>query len=335
MKNLTQIKKAYSIIKPKSTVLPILECVLVMNDQLTITDLNTSVIFKNIGIGLNFVQDAKEFINVCGFVGNPVFKQDGPKLCVDTETESYSYRFEPIDNFPKIVFDGVNYIGKLNKEDCERIRRAVTVISKDELRPAMCAVCIKDGFIMATDAHSAIFERSDFTYSQQILIGKKSADLMALFPNGGYRISVSASRLVIENDDMIIIQRVDDNKFPDLLSIVPKEQPIEMKVDKNELKIAVKKALSCAGSAMHAVVFNVNSRLTLSSEDLMYDRAYKRQMSCNHTGADIEIGFNARMILKLIDSIKTPELSFKMTNASSCCVINENALQMPVMLNKY
>lgn len=334
MKNLIQIKKAASILKPKSTVLPIIECVLIMGNRLTITDLNTSIIFKDIGIDFDFVQDAKEFINVHTFINNPILKKDGEKLSVTGNDESLTYRCEDIGNFPKITFDDVVSIGTLGANDCSRIKRALTVISKDELRPAMCAVAIKDGYIMATDAHSAIFEKSDFAYSKQILIGKKCADLMSIWSKSGYAVSLSDSRLVLENEDVIIIQRIDDNNFPDLLAILPKESPIEMIAEKKDIEIAVKKALSCASSINNIIVFNVNGQLSLSSEDTMRDRSYKRQMSCTHTGENIEIGFNAKMLLKLIDTIKVPELILKMTSSNKLCIINDSSLLMPVMLSR-
>lgn len=336
MKNLTLIKKAVNIIKPGSTVLPILGCVLVMDDNLTITDLNTSIIFKSVGIPLNFVQDAKEFVATCGFISNPVFEKANGKLTVSgNDGEVFTYRSEDEMSFPKIEAKDVEPIGTLSVKDCGLIKRALTVVGRDELRPAMCCVAVKAGFVMATDAHCAIFERTEFANTSQVLIGKKAARLMGLFTKSEFKLSASETHLLFENEHVKIIQRVDDNKFPDLLAILPTFCPIEMSVDRSEFVDALKKAGTCANHTTRAVTLGINSRLTISSEDIVDDKAYKRQISCKHTGENITIALNARMLLNIISTITTTEIKFGIIAPNRTVLINESAIQMPVILNQH
>lgn len=330
MKNFDYIKKAFSVLKPKSTILPILECVCVLDNRLMITDLNTSIIFKDVDLAINFVQNGTDFIKACGFIANPKFEVNGQKLTISSDDETFTFSGEDTDNFPKIQYDGVVAVGKIGAKDCKLIQRALSVISRDELRPALCMVAVKDGYIMASDGHSAIFEKSEFANSKTILVGKKCAKLLDIFEDDGFSVSLSETRLVFENDIAIIVQRVDDNHFPDLMAIVPKECPISVSVAKKEFYATLKKALLCAPSMMYTVVFNVNGRLTISSEDHTYGMAYKRQISCEHTGDNIKVGFNAKMLLNLISTIKTKEINLNLTESSRACVINKNSLLMPV-----
>jgi DNA polymerase-3 subunit beta len=335
MKNFNLIKKAFAILSPKSTVLPILECVLVKDDTLTITDLNTTIVFKGVGINLDFVQYGKDFIKACGFIENPIFTKNGDKLNISGNEETFTYRIQDVGDFPKIEASDSVFAGNFSAKDGLLIQRALSVVGRDELRPALCTVAVKDGFIMATDGHCAIYEKSDFAYSKQILIGKKSARLMGIFTNSEFTLSLSETRIKIENQDVIIIQRIDDNRFPDLLGILPKEQPIEMTVDKKEFMAALKKAQSCSSTFTRAVILGVNGRLMVSSEDNIHDRAYKRQISCGHIGENIEIGLNVNMLMNIIGTVKAHELKFNISAVDKPVVINGNALQMPINLNNY
>jgi DNA polymerase-3 subunit beta len=197
----------------------------------------------------------------------------------------------------------------------------------------MMMVAITNGHIMGTDAHCAIFEKADFACSKQILIGKKCAKLMALGSN--FSVSISETHLVLENSDMIIVQRMDDNRYPDLLAVVPKQPAIEMTVAKKDLEATVKRADVCANPYTRMIVFEVNGRLTISANNLDFDTSYKRQISCEHSGDDLKIGLNSRFLLNLIKTIKSPEITFSFTENTKAFLINKSALQMPVALNQF
>jgi DNA polymerase-3 subunit beta len=335
MKKINTIKKAFSALAPKSSVLPILECVLVIGNRLIITDLNTSVIVKDIDIPLDFVLEGKDFIKACGYVDNAKFEKKEQRITISNEDESFTFYSENVGDFPKVEYPDAISVGKLPASDVAHIMRASTVISKDELRPAMMCVAIKDGYIMGTDAHSAIYEKSEFGCSKPILLGKKAVKLVGLFPKSDWVVLLSDQKVVLENDDIIIIQRVDDNRFPDLMAVIPKELSIGMTVNKTDFKSAVTRALLCAPKTLYSVTLEVNSRLTVSSEDVMTNNAYKRQLSCKHTGDTITVPLNGRMLLNLINGIKADELTFGMYNQDRCVVINGSSLLMPVKSNNY
>jgi DNA polymerase-3 subunit beta len=168
-----------------------------------------------------------------------------------------------------------------------------------------------------------------------VICARKAVKLLALFSEGDWAVSLSDQKVVFENDDIVIIQRIEEYKFPDLMAVVPKEIPILATVNKKAFQTTIIKALICAPRINCDVLLDINSRLTLSSEDDMTNNAYTRQLSCQHTGPDIKVALNGRMLFNLIKNIKSEELVFGMKNADGAVTINGSTLVMPIKQCKY
>ncbi len=119
---------------------------------------------------------------------------------------------------------------------------------------------------------------------------------------------VTKKHAVVDSGDMIFFTRTIDAEFIDYNRIIPKDNDIFVKVDRDNLLTGLERANIIAeekiqNSGKSYVKIEVeNQFMTLTSSSVngkVYD-----EMDCEHEGNDLEIGFNCRY---LINSVKVAE----------------------------
>jgi DNA polymerase-3 subunit beta len=86
------------------------------------------------------------------------------------------------------------------------------------------------------------------------------------------------------------------------------------------------------------------AELSLSAEDLDFSNEANERLTCNYDGSDLEIGFNSRFIVEMLNNLDSDEVKLSMSEASRAGILtpvskdndNEDILMlvMPVMLNR-
>ena len=86
------------------------------------------------------------------------------------------------------------------------------------------------------------------------------------------------------------------------------------------------------------------SELQISAEDLDFSNEANERLSCEHDGEDIEIGFNSRFLIEMLNNLESKEVTLKLSEPNRAGLIvphekndNEDILMlvMPVMLSNY
>ena len=116
-----------------------------------------------------------------------------------------------------------------------------------------------------------------------------------------------------------------------------------MTVDRLSFLNSIKRVSIFSNKTTHQVKLKVaGSELTLSAEDLDFSNEAKERLTCNYAGDDMEIGFNARFLLEMLNHISTTEVILEMSEPNKAGILlpsgNENEqedilmLVMPVMI---
>ncbi len=80
----------------------------------------------------------------------------------------------------------------------------------------------------------------------------------------------------------------------------------------------------------------------ISAEDLDFANEANERLACEHNGADIEIGFNAKFLVEMLGNCENKEITLQLSAPNKAGIIlpseqeeNEDILMliMPVMLN--
>ena len=234
------------------------------------------------------------------------------------------------------------------------INKTLFATGNDELRPIMSGVFCElssDGCIfVATDAHKLVkFRRTDATTNTTVsfILPKKPLTLLknSLINDGDVSIEYNETNAFFVFDDIELICRLIDGKYPNYEAVIPKENPNVLTIDRLEFYNSIRRVAIFASKSTHQIRLKIaGSELHISSEDLDFSNEAFERLSCNYVGEDIEIGFNSRYLLEMINNLTSEQINLEMSASNRAGIIipqdgiseNEEVLMlvMPVMLNQ-
>ena len=142
-----------------------------------------------------------------------------------------------------------------------------------------------------------------------------------------------------------MICRLIDERFPDYENVIPANNDNQMTINRMELLNSLKRISIYANRTTNQVRLKITgSELQISAEDLDFSNEANERLSCEHDGEDIEIGFNARFLIEMLNNLESKEITIQLSEPNRAGLIvpkeksdNEDILMlvMPVMLSNY
>ena len=141
-----------------------------------------------------------------------------------------------------------------------------------------------------------------------------------------------------------LICRLIDGKYPNYEAVIPTENPNVLKIDRVQLLNSIRRVSIFGNQSTNQIRFKISGReLVLSAEDVDFSNEAKERLTCSYEGEDIEIGFNSKFVLEMLNNLEIEEISLEMSTPNRAGILtpvdNENKdedilmLVMPVMLN--
>ncbi|MCU0422879.1 MAG: DNA polymerase III subunit beta [Bacteroidia bacterium] len=260
------------------------------------------------------------------------------------------------DEFPKnpVVEDGKKFTIPA-KVLHKAITKTVFATSNDELRLNLTGVYVQltasDITFVATDANRLVrYKRTDVTpgVEETFILPKKALNLLkSSLPNDDTEVTIEFNRsnAFFTFNDVSLICRLIDEKYPDYNAVIPKENPNVLQIDKNEFSVAVKRVSITSNKTTHQIRLKLaGSELTISAEDIDFENEAQEKLVCQYTGEDLEIGFNSKYLSEMISAVDSNEIKLEMSQPNRAGVLTpivgddgEDVLMlvMPMMLNSY
>ena len=234
------------------------------------------------------------------------------------------------------------------------INKTLFATGNDDLRPVMsgvfCQFSPEDITFVATDAHKLVRYRrtdSEATGSSSFILPKKPLNLLKSNLTGTEEVLMeyNESNAVFTFNDIVLICRLIDGKYPNYDAVIPKENPNVLTIDRAQFLSSIKRVSIFANKTTHQVKLKLaGSELALSAEDVDFSNESNERLTCNYVGDDMEIGFNSRFLMEMLNNIESSEIRLEMSEPSRAGLLmpavkdNENEdilmLVMPVMLNR-
>jgi DNA polymerase III subunit beta len=233
------------------------------------------------------------------------------------------------------------------------ISKTIFATISDMLRPAMTGIYweINESFanFVGTDAHRLVrYKRKDITSAKPInfILPKKTSNILKNI------LSVTDENVTVEYNSINasfsfgnfhLICRLIDQKYPNYEAVIPTQNPNKLIVNRIELINSLKRATIYANQSTHQVRFIINGQLlTLKAEDIDFANEAVESIPCNYDGSDMEIGFNAKFIIEMLQNLDDETVIFELSEAKRAGLIlpsdtantNEEILMlvMPVMI---
>ncbi len=348
-------------------IVPILENFLfqIQNGKLTITasDLQTSMIAEmDIDTRDNgsIAVPAKILIDTLkGLPEQPVnFLVDENTYGIELSSENGRYKLsgENATDFPRLPSVNKNFSVDFSSDVLGRaIGNTIFATSSDELRPAMTGVYFQlsgdSVTFVATDGHRLIrYRRSDMTSDSEIsmIVPRKALNLLkSTLPseNTVVRAEFSQSNAFFSFNNIRMICRLVDERFPDYENAIPNNNPNVMHISRLELLSSLRRISIYANRATNQVRLRITpDELFISAEDLDFSNEANERLPCEYTGEEMEIGFNARFLIEMLSNLVAHDITLELSAPNRAGLIvprekenNEDVLMlvMPVMLNNY
>jgi len=365
LKNLNAINGVIT----SNPVVPILDNVLfeIENGNLLITasDLQTSVMVEiqveSKGDGSAAIP-AKILIDTLkNLPEQPVtFSIDDENYNIEINSDNGRYKLagENATDFPKVpqVTDG--YSIDLSSELLSNaISNTIFSTSTDELRPAMTGIFLKlstsSCTFVSTDGHRLVkYIRSDISGDEvdhEMILPRKSLNLLkSTLPSdksSDVKLEFNASNAFFSFDNVKMVCRLIDERYPDYENVIPLDNSNNIVIDKSEVLSSLKRISIYANKTTNQVRFKISGgEILISAEDLDFSNEANERISCEHDGADIEIGFNAKFLIEILSNLTSTRVTFKLSEPNKAGLIipdemdedeDITMLVMPVMLNDY
>ncbi|MFN4082061.1 MAG: DNA polymerase III subunit beta [Bacteroidia bacterium] len=233
------------------------------------------------------------------------------------------------------------------------ISKTVFATSNDELRLNLTGVYVQlfnDSItLVATDANRLVrFKRSDVKpgIEESFILPKKALNLLkSTLPADDTPVKVQYNRqnAFFTFGDISLICRLIDEKYPDYNAVIPNDNPNKLTVDKNEFSMAVQRVAITSNRSTYQIRVKIaGSELTVSAEDIDYENEAIEKLQCEFEGEDMEIGFNSKYLLELLNNVDSDKVRIEMSLPSRAVVIlpttpieNEDILMlvMPMMVS--
>jgi DNA polymerase-3 subunit beta len=225
----------------------------------------------------------------------------------------------------------------------------------DELRPVMSGVLCeisKDKLtFVATDAHKLVrYKRNDVKTEEKasfILPKKPLNHLKNVMPDDDevdVKLEFNDSNAVMEFEDITLICRLIDGKYPNYEAVIPTQNPFKLTVDRKGLLNALRRVAIFGSKSTHQVRFKISGKeLVLTAEDLDFSSEAKERLTCSYEGDNIEIGFNSRFMQEMLATLDVDNVVLEMSAPNRAGILVPEELDsseeilmliMPVMLTQ-
>jgi DNA polymerase III subunit beta len=275
---------------------------------------------------------------------------------ISSSNGRYKLSGENATDFPRIpVVKGGNAIEIPSNVLGRAINKTIFAVSNDELRPAMTGIFVQlrsdNVTFVATDGHRLLrFRRTDIATSQEasLIIPRKAFTLLkSTLPSEAtaVRMEFNQSNAFFSFDNIRMICRLIDERYPDYENVIPVQNPNKLVIDRAALLSSVRRISIYSNKTTHQIRLKLSgSELQVSAEDLDFSNEANERLTCQYDGEDMEIGFNAKFLIEMLNNIDADEISFELSTPNRAGLLmplaneeNENVLMlvMPVMLNNY
>ncbi|PWJ44348.1 DNA polymerase III subunit beta [Sediminitomix flava] len=363
---LKQISSLNGVI-PSNPNLPILENFLFEikegNLKITASDLQTSIIAEvpveadqdgSIAIPAKMLADTLK-----NLPEQPVtFEIDLETYTVSINSDNGLYKLagENAEDFPEIP-----QLGRVDTMEIESnvlldaLGYTLFATSNDEMKPAMNGVFLNinssNADFVASDSHRLVrYRRTDIQseYETSIIIHKRALSLLKNnLPSEGeaVKIEFNDQNASFTFSNVQLICRLIDERFPDYENVIPLNNNNLVTLDRAAMLSCLKRIAIYANKSTNQVRFKIEgNEVVVSAEDIDFSNEAKERLYCEHEGDDLEIGFNAKFLIEMLNNIHSDKVTLKLSEPGMAGLmvpteISEEEdllmLVMPIMLHNY
>ena len=347
-----------------SNTLPILDNFLfeLNQDRLTITasdletNMSSSLTVESTDTG-NIAVSARLLLDTLKtFPEQPLtFSAENNTIEISANNGKYSLAYLSGEEFPKAVhLKDPSKTVIMGDTLANAINASLFASGNDDLRPVMSGVFFQfstEGLtFVATDAHKLVkYTRSDVKVSEaaEFIMPKKALQILKGILQGSEEdilIEYNETNAQFTFTNTSLSCRLIEGKYPNYEAVIPKENPNVLTIQRETLLNSLRRVSIFSNKTTHQIRLKIaGAELNISAEDYDFSNKAEERLSCSYIGDDMQIGFNSRFLIEMLNNLGADEVSLSMSMPNRAGIINPidgveegehiTMLVMPVMLN--
>ncbi len=179
------------------------------------------------------------------------------------------------------------------------IAKTIFAAGNDDLRPVMSGVFFQFSpenlTFVATDAHKLVkYQRTDVSASQvaEFIMPKKPLNLLKGILLGSEEdvlVEYNDSNAKFSFDETVLICRLIDGKYPNYEAVIPKENPNQLTISRDQFLSSVKRVSIFSNKTTHQIRLRIaGAELNISAEDIDYSNKAEERLTCAYQGDDMQ-----------------------------------------------
>ncbi len=360
-----QLQTLSKVINSKNA-LAILDCFLfeVANGKMTITASDsenvmcTSIALEDNDVAGKFAIPNRTILDAMRELPEQplTFDVDTVNLTIKVLYQNGMYNFTAMnaDEYPKVqpIGDGASVITLDANILNSNISRSIFATAQDELRPVMNGIYFdltpEALAIVASDGHKLVRNKNYSIKNDTpaaFILPKKPANLLknVLGKDGGdVVIKFDARNAEITYGEGTLSCRLIEGRYPNYNSVIPKDNPNHLTIDRKVLLSALRRVLPFASGTQLIRLHMEAGKLELKSEDIDFATSAQEKLACDYEGRPMSIGFKGGSLTEILNNLDCEEVTLELSDPSKAGVIvptvqeeNEEVLMliMPMLLN--
>lgn len=214
----------------------------------------------------------------------------------------------------------------------EMISKTIFAVSPDELRRNLAGIYFEEAGdkgirLVATDGHRlSLVEREIDTkvkFDKGFVVPKKGVGELrkVLKLSDKLKIGVGDSFFMAEGEDIVLLARLIDADFPDYKQVTPESTKLTLSLERDKFLSALRRVSILSSEKTRSVKFNIDTQgLTLVSVSPEIGEA-KETVSLEYSGDPVELGFNARYLMDVLEAISEDTVEIGLIDELSPAVI--------------
>ena len=267
--------------------------------------------------------NAKKFVDVVRELPEGMVHftlEERERILIDCDKTKIRLVGEPADEYPEPESIGLAVSSQVNSNMLlEMISKTIYATSNDEARFNLSGVCFTndkqgsekllkmtatDGNRLATIARPA----ANFEFDGSLIVPKKGLiELKHILetqedPNIG--IGFRDNYMIVDTANVKLSMRLIDGEFPDCRRAIPETRGALVTVNAGEFTSALKRALLMVDEKTKGVKFDFSENLLNISSSSPEMGDVNEEVSASFNGEPISVGYNARYVLDVAQSLK-------------------------------
>ena len=270
-----------------------------------------------------------------------IISNDGKIISLRSGKSKFSLGCLPKEDFPIIEIDDLEIEINIDSQKfLKLIDKTRFAISNEETRYFLNGIYFhkknqeKSSLlsVVATDGHR--LAKMDFEFNENldeipgVIIPKKTVNelhKLLIDYEGQIKINLNSNKIVFFVNDTVLMSKLIDGNFPDYRKVIPNNNTNILKINRQNFSSAVDRVSTITNDKSPIIKFKLYKNLMNMSSINTESGTATEDIITQYTGEELEIGFNSKYILEMINNLEDEEIILKFKDSSSPVTATEES----------